>query len=148
MKKILLIVSAVIVAIILVAVFVVKQQSGYTKVLTAKIHKQDLATVVSGTGQVKPKTYVNVGATSFGRITHPYGEGRRPRKEGSGDRHRLLRMCSQRRTFRLRKPPSPPPKRISPLISPPKEPPTLTSHTPRPTLSKNKLDWDRAQKPL
>jgi HlyD family secretion protein len=70
MKKIILIVSAVIVAIALVAVFVVKQQSGYTKVLTAKIHRQDLATVVSGTGQVKPKTYVNVGATSFGRITH------------------------------------------------------------------------------
>jgi HlyD family secretion protein len=72
MKKILLIVSAVIVAIVLVAVFIVKQQSGYTKVLTAKIHHQDLATVVSGTGQVKPKTYVNVGATSFGRITHLY----------------------------------------------------------------------------
>ena len=34
--------------------------------------KQDLATVVSGTGQIKPKTYVNVGATSFGRITHLY----------------------------------------------------------------------------
>jgi HlyD family secretion protein len=72
MKKILLIVSAVIVAIILVAVFVVKQQSGYTKVLTAKIHRQDLATVVSGTGQIKPKTYVNLGATAMGRITHLY----------------------------------------------------------------------------
>ncbi len=60
MKKIILIVSAVIVAIALVAVFVVKQQSGYTKVLTAKIHRQDLATVVSGTGQIKPKTYVNL----------------------------------------------------------------------------------------
>ena len=72
MKKILLIVSAVIVAIVLVAVFIVKQQSGYTKVLTAKIHHQDLATVVSGTGQIKPKTYMNVGATSFGRITHFY----------------------------------------------------------------------------
>ena len=69
MKKILLIVSAVIVAIVLVAVFIVKQQSGYTKVLTAKIHHQDLATVVSGTGQIRPKTFVNVGATSFGRIT-------------------------------------------------------------------------------
>src|SRR5579859_830788 len=70
MKKIILIISAVVVAVILVAVFVVKQQSGYTKVLTAKIHRQDLATVVSGTGQIKPKTYVNVGATSFGRIIH------------------------------------------------------------------------------
>lgn len=70
MKKILLIVSAVIVAVALVAVFVVKQQSGYTKVLTAKIHREDLATVVSGTGQIKPKTYVNLGATAMGRITH------------------------------------------------------------------------------
>jgi len=54
----------------LVAFMVIKQQSSYTKVLTAKIVRQDLATVVSGTGQIKPKTYVNVGATSFGRITH------------------------------------------------------------------------------
>ena len=72
MKKILLIVSAVIVAIALVAVFVVKQQSGYTKVLTAKIHNQDLATIVSGTGQIRPKTFVNLGATAMGRITHLY----------------------------------------------------------------------------
>jgi HlyD family secretion protein len=72
MKKILLIVSAVIVAIALVAVFVVKQQSGYTKVLIAKIHRENLATVVSGTGQIKPKTYVNLGATAMGRITHLY----------------------------------------------------------------------------
>ena len=72
MKKIILIISAVLLAGILVAVFVVKQQSGYTKVLTAKIHRQDLATVVSGTGQIKPKTYVNLGATAMGRITHLY----------------------------------------------------------------------------
>jgi len=72
MKKILLIVLAVVVVAGLVAVFIYKQQSGYTKVLTAKIARQDLATVVSGTGQIKPKTYMNVGATSFGRITRFY----------------------------------------------------------------------------
>ncbi len=27
---------------------------------------------MSGTGQIKPKTYVNIGATAFGRITHLY----------------------------------------------------------------------------
>ncbi len=70
MKKILLIVLAVVVAAGLVAFMVYKQQSGYTKVLTAKIVRQDLATVVSGTGQIKPKTYVNLGATAMGRITH------------------------------------------------------------------------------
>ena len=72
MKKILLIVLAVLVAAGLVGFMVYKQQSGYTKVLTAKVVRQDLATVVSGTGQIKPKTYVNVGATSFGRITRFY----------------------------------------------------------------------------
>lgn len=72
MKKIILIVSAIIVAIALVAVFVVKQQSGYTKVLTAKIRRDNLATVVSGTGQIKPTTYVNVGANVMGRVTHFY----------------------------------------------------------------------------
>ncbi len=70
MKKILLIVLVVIVASGLVAFFVYKQQSGYTKVLTAKLVRQDLATVVSGTGQIKPKTFANLGATAMGRVTH------------------------------------------------------------------------------
>jgi HlyD family secretion protein len=72
MKKVLLIVLAVVVTAGLVAFMVYKQQSGYTKVLTAKLARQNLSTIVSGTGQIKPKTYVNVGATSFGRITHLY----------------------------------------------------------------------------
>jgi HlyD family secretion protein len=72
MKKILLIVLAVVVAAGLVAFMVIKQQSGYTKVLTAKIARQDLATIVSGTGQIKAKTYVNLGATAMGRVTHLY----------------------------------------------------------------------------
>jgi len=43
MKKILLIVLAVVVAAILVGVFIYRQQSGYTKVLTGRIVHQDLA---------------------------------------------------------------------------------------------------------
>jgi HlyD family secretion protein len=72
MKKILLIILAVLVAGGLVAFMVVKQQAGYTKVLTATIAREDLSTVVSGTGQIKPKTYVNLGATAMGRVTHLY----------------------------------------------------------------------------
>lgn len=72
MKKILLIVLAVLVVAGLVIGFVVKQQSGYTKVMTAKIVRQDLSTVVSGTGQIKPKTFAVLGATAMGRITHLY----------------------------------------------------------------------------
>jgi len=70
MKKIILIILAVLVVAGLVAFFIYRQQSGYTKVLTAKIVRQDLATVVSGTGQIKPKTYANLGATAMGRVTH------------------------------------------------------------------------------
>jgi HlyD family secretion protein len=70
MKKILLIILAVVVTAGLVAFMVYKQQAGYTKVLTAKLAKQDLSTVVSGTGQIRPKTWANLGATSMGRVTH------------------------------------------------------------------------------
>ena len=69
MKKIILIVVGVLVAAGLVAFMVYKQQSGYTKVYTATIARRDLTTIVSGTGQIKPKTYVNIGATAMGRVT-------------------------------------------------------------------------------
>jgi len=70
MKKVIFIVLGVLVVGALVGFMVWKAQSGNTAVLTGKVVRQDLSTVVSGTGQIKPKTYVNVGATSFGRITH------------------------------------------------------------------------------
>ena len=47
-------------------------QAGVVKVATGKVVRQGVVSIVSGTGQIKPKTYVNVGATSFGRITHLY----------------------------------------------------------------------------
>jgi HlyD family secretion protein len=72
LKKILIISCVVLVAAGVIAFTVIRAQSGYTKVLTAKVVRQNLTSIVSGTGQIKPKTYVNVGATSFGRITHLY----------------------------------------------------------------------------
>lgn len=81
MKKILLIILAVLVAAGLVAFMVLRQQSGYTKVYTATLTREDLSTVVSGTGQIKPKNYVNVGANAMGRITHLYvAEGEKVHK--------------------------------------------------------------------
>jgi HlyD family secretion protein len=70
MKKILIISAVVLVAAGLVTFMYFHSAAGYTKVLTGKVSKQDLTTIVSGTGQIRPKTYMNVGATSFGRITH------------------------------------------------------------------------------
>jgi HlyD family secretion protein len=41
-------------------------------VQTAKAKTQDLISVVTASGEIKPKTYVNVGANAFGKITHLY----------------------------------------------------------------------------
>ena len=41
-------------------------------VQTGKVTRQDLSSVVSASGEIKPKTYVNVGANAFGKITHLY----------------------------------------------------------------------------
>ncbi|MGD0798222.1 MAG: efflux RND transporter periplasmic adaptor subunit [Acidobacteriaceae bacterium] len=70
--KIILIVTVVLVLGGVAAGIIYHQQSTITKVATGKVVRQDLTSIVSGTGQIKPKTYVNIGATSFGRITHLY----------------------------------------------------------------------------
>jgi HlyD family secretion protein len=72
LKKILIIAGVLIAAGAIVAFTVARAQSGYTKVVTGKVIRQDLSSVVSGTGQIKPKTFVNVGATAMGRVTHFY----------------------------------------------------------------------------
>jgi len=71
-KKILLIVLIVVVVAGAITGTIIYSHSSVQAVSTAKASRQDLMSVVSGTGQIKPKTYVNVGATAFGRITHLY----------------------------------------------------------------------------
>src|ERR1700722_2581086 len=71
-KKILLIVVVVLVLAGIVVGTILHGQANVTKVSTTKAAHQDLVSVVNGTGQIKPKTYVNIGATAFGRITHLY----------------------------------------------------------------------------
>ena len=73
-KKIVLIVVAVLVLAGIVVGSILHGQSSVTKVATSKVGRQDLISIVNGTGQIKPKTYVNIGATAFGRITHLYVE--------------------------------------------------------------------------
>jgi HlyD family secretion protein len=68
-KKIVLIVVVLVVLAGVVAATIYHSQSDVTKVVTGKAVRQDLVSIVSGTGQIKPLTYVNVGATAFGRIT-------------------------------------------------------------------------------
>lgn len=72
LKKIALIVVAVLVLAGVITGVVLHKQGQITKVATGHVVRQDVVSIVNGTGQIKPKTYVNVGATAFGRITHLY----------------------------------------------------------------------------
>src|SRR6202171_4642615 len=39
---------------------------------SGKAEREDLSSVVSASGEIKPKTYVNIGANAYGKITHLY----------------------------------------------------------------------------
>src|SRR5580704_7363595 len=71
-KKIALVVTGVLIVACIIGGTIWKAHSDVTAVTTTKATSGDLVATVSGTGQIKPKTYVNVGATAFGRITHLY----------------------------------------------------------------------------
>jgi len=73
-KKIWVFSSIAAVVLLGIVAAVVATRSSATKVTTAKATRQDLTSIVSGSGQIKPKTYVNIGATAFGRITHLYAK--------------------------------------------------------------------------
>jgi HlyD family secretion protein len=62
-------------------VAVYQSRKNLVTVQTGKAQKQDLASVVSASGEIKPKTYVNIGANGFGKIIAlPIKEGDRVKK--------------------------------------------------------------------
>jgi HlyD family secretion protein len=71
-KKIIILAAVVLVLAGIVIASILHGQASVTKVATGKAVREDLTSIVNGTGQIKPKTYVNVGATAFGRITNLY----------------------------------------------------------------------------
>jgi HlyD family secretion protein len=71
-KKVAIGVGAVVLLVIIVAFTVHQSGKNVVTVQTGKAQWQDLATVVSASGEIKPKTYVNIGANAFGKITHLY----------------------------------------------------------------------------
>ena len=67
-KKVLIGIGAAVALAIIVAVTVYQSQKNLVTVQTGKVQKQNLASVVSASGEIKPKTYVNIGANAFGKI--------------------------------------------------------------------------------
>lgn len=68
-KKIIIIVLGILVALAIVGFSVNQSQKGLVTVQTGKVVKQDIASYVTASGEIKPKLQVNVGANAFGRIT-------------------------------------------------------------------------------
>jgi HlyD family secretion protein len=67
-KKIAIGLAAALVLVIIVSVTVYQSRKNLVTVQTGKVQKQNLASVVSASGEIKPKTYVNIGANAFGKI--------------------------------------------------------------------------------
>jgi HlyD family secretion protein len=74
-KKIIVIaVLVVLVSGAIVGLTIYRSNAHQLKVQMAKATVQNLDSTVSGTGQIKPMTYVNVGAQIMGRVTHLYAK--------------------------------------------------------------------------
>ncbi len=66
------VVIVAVVVLIVVGVVAARSSSAYAKVVPGKVVREDILSQVSGTGQIKPKVYANVGSETIGRITHLY----------------------------------------------------------------------------
>ncbi len=65
--------SGIAVLVLAIAGIAVHQsRKGIVTVQTGKAEPMDLASIVSASGEIKPKTYVNIGANAFGKITRLY----------------------------------------------------------------------------
>src|SRR6059036_1073672 len=80
-KKIGIIAGVVVLLGGIVGFTVVQSRKNVITVQTGRVVKQDLTSIVTASGEIKPKTYVNIGANAFGKITHLYvKEGDRVKK--------------------------------------------------------------------
>src|SRR3954463_8101209 len=81
MKKILWIAGGVLIVVIIVVATIVKSKQGDVTVQTGKVARNNIASVVTASGEIKPKTFVNVGANAMGRLVSlPVKEGEHVKK--------------------------------------------------------------------
>jgi len=71
-KKAALVAGAVIALLAIVGFTVQQSRKGVVTVQTGKVVREDLSAVVTASGEIKPKLYVNIGANAFGKITKLY----------------------------------------------------------------------------
>ena len=100
-KKILIGTGVVIAVLAVTGIAVHQSRKGIVTVQTGKAERQDLASIVSASGEIRPKTYVNIGANAFGKIIRLYvKEGDRVKR---GQLLAQLETCNRRPTSTLPK---------------------------------------------
>src|SRR5271156_3467879 len=67
-KKVSIGIGVALLLVVIVSVTVYQSRKNLVTVQTGKVQKESLASVVSASGEIKPKTYVNIGANAFGKI--------------------------------------------------------------------------------
>ena len=86
-KKIALGAGAVVLLGAIVSFTVYQSHKNVVTVQTGRAQRQDLTAIVSASGEIRPKTYVNIGANAFGKITKLYVK--------EGDRVKRGQMLAQ-----------------------------------------------------
>ena len=71
-KKIALIAGALVILLAIVGFTVHQSRKGVVTVQTGKVIREDLTSVVTASGEIKPKLYVNIGALTQAKITRLY----------------------------------------------------------------------------
>lgn len=71
-KKIAIVIGVVVVVAAVVGFSIMQSRKGVVQVQTGKVGKSELASTVTASGEIKPKTYVNVGSNGYGKITKLY----------------------------------------------------------------------------
>jgi len=71
-KKILIGAGLLVVMLAIIGFSMHQSNKNIATVQTSKAQRMDLAAVVSASGEIKPKTYVNIDANAFGKITKLY----------------------------------------------------------------------------
>ena len=69
-KKVAIGAGVVVLLALIVGISIHQSGKNVVTVQTGRVQREDLTAVVSASGEIKPKTYVNIGANAFGKITH------------------------------------------------------------------------------
>jgi len=71
-KKVGIIAGVLVLLASIVGFTIVQSRKNVMTVQTGRVARQDLTSLVTASGEITPKTYVNIGANAFGKITHLY----------------------------------------------------------------------------